>query len=460
VIVSVMLMELAIVGLLLGWIWVVIAASPWPAPWLVLLAGPLALIGGRLVPYGWRRRTGFDAAWWATVAVVVAALAEIGNAIGGGAPSGARWNVQFVAGLVLAWRGWALAEGWVDRDLVEAELQAGMLVVLGVLLVMIWVVPGAGLLPAVGFAAAGLFGLGIARRAERRDPRASLESDWLVLVGGLVVLVVAVAAAVVALITPDLLLALVHQVQAAVVLAISGIGALFQWIGSLFPVGAPVEQPPAGAGGGPVVPTTPPPASVVRAPPDWLFELIVTFAGVVFLALAIPAVYRMIRQNLRPIALAMPRQRDPAQPLSAADAFSWRGWWRVVLAWLRGWLAGGRAATRSSRPVAARSGAALAEQRSIRALYRELLAVLARAGFERQPSTTPHELARAVNAARPAASPAMSTLTELYVRTRYGEEPLGREELSRMRAAVQQARRSLSEPVSQAGEPGTLPTER
>ena len=40
--VAVMLMELSIVSLLLGWVWVVIAGSAWPAPWAVLLAGPFS----------------------------------------------------------------------------------------------------------------------------------------------------------------------------------------------------------------------------------------------------------------------------------------------------------------------------------------------------------------------------------------------------------------------------------
>src|SRR4051794_29643971 len=222
-----MLMELSIVSLLLGWVWVVIAGSAWPAPWAVLLAGPFAMVCGRWVPYPWRRWSWFDGLWWLTVAVLVALLAEAGNILSPGASSSSRWNVQFVAGLLVAWRAWALAEGWVDRDLVESELQVGALVVLGLLFMLIWVVPGAGLLPAVTFAAAGLFGVGLARRAERRDPRARVETDWLVLVAGLVTLIVLVAVVVVILVTPDLLLALFEQARSGVLLVIGGIGAVF-----------------------------------------------------------------------------------------------------------------------------------------------------------------------------------------------------------------------------------------
>src|SRR3954464_501111 len=206
-----MLMELSIVSLLLGWVWVVIAGSAWPAPWAVLLAGPFSMICGMRVPYSWRRQTWFDGVWWLTVAVLVALLAEAGNYLSPGATSSSRWNVQFVAGLLAAWRAWGLAEGWIDRELVESELQVGTLVVVGILVILIWIAPGAGLLPAVTFVAAGLFGLGLARRAERRDPRASLETDWLVLVAGLVALIVAVALVVVVIVTPDLLLVLYEQ---------------------------------------------------------------------------------------------------------------------------------------------------------------------------------------------------------------------------------------------------------
>ena len=103
---------------------------------------------------------------------------------------------------------------------------------------------------------------------------------------------------------------------------------------------------------------------------------------------------------------------------------------------------------------------AVAEQRSVRALYRELLAAVARAGFERQPSTTPNELAREVNSARPAASPAVWTATELYVRARYGQEQVGRDDLARMRTAVQQARRDLGATVTPTAGPAGRPTER
>jgi len=460
--VAVLLMELSIISLLLGWVWVVVAQSPWPAPGSVLLAAPLALLGGRKVPYAWRRWNWFDGCWWAIVAIVVAILAEAGNALAAGPSSGTRWNVQFVAGLLLAWRGWVLAEGWIDRDMVEAEFQVGTLVVLGILVVMVWVVPGAGLLPAVIFAASGMLGLGLARRAERRDPRASLESDWLVLVGGLIALIVAVAVIVVALVTPDVLLALIEQAQLAAMVALGGIAALMQWLGSFFPGAAPGPEPMQSGGqmGSGISATPPVPRGDIALPPFWIFELLLTFVGVIFLVVAGRAIYRLMKMNVRPFSLGLPRQRDPALPASTPDPFSWAGWWRSFLAWFRTWLAGPRSTTGRSQRATQRGVEEVAEQRSIRALYRELLTTAARAGFERQPSTTPNELAHEVNAARPAASPAMSTATDLYVRARYGEERVGRDELSRMRNAVQQARRDLSPGASSAAGSERRPTER
>jgi hypothetical protein len=461
---AVLMMELSIVALLLGWVWVVIAGSQWPAPWGVLLASPLAVLVGRKIPYVWRRHAWFDGIWWAVVAVIVAVLAEAGNALAAGPSSGARWNVQFFAGLLLAWRGWTLAEGWIDRDMVESEFQVGTFVVLGILIVMVWVVPGAGLLPAVAFAASGLLGLGIARRAERRDPRASLEADWLVLVAGLVAVVVVVAVIVVALVTPDVLLALFEQGRSAVSMALIGIAALFEWIGSFFPgMSAEPIAGPVGGGLGPGIGATPaPPAGEIEGPPFWVFELLLTFIGVIFLIVAGRAIYRLMRTTVRPFTFRVARQREPALPVSTPDTFSWGGWWRLVMAWLRGWIGGGAAPSRRGQAAAQQAGEQVAEQRSIRALYRELLAVVARAGFERQPSTTPNELAREVNTARPILTPAMTAATELYVRARYGEERVGRDELSRMRTAVQQARRDLtsSSTATPSDESGRPPTER
>jgi len=443
-------MELSVMSLLLGWAWVVVTASPWPAPWPVLLSAPLAMLAAQRVPPVWRRHTWFDTGWWAMVALFVAFFAEAGNTYASGAASASRWNVQFVAGLILAWRGAGLAEGWIDRELIESEFQIGTMVVLAVLVALVWVEPGAGLLPAVTFAAAGLFGLGLARRAERRDPRAGPETDWLALLGGLMVVIVLVAVLVVLLVTPDVLLTLWEQAQTVARASVSGFGTLFAWLGSFFPTfGGQPDQiqtaPRTGGMGAAASPT--PPASTVTMPPFWMFELVLTFFGVVFLFFAIRAIIKLMRTGVKPFDLRLPKQREPAPPLSASGAFTWGGWWQLVLNWLQNWLRGGRSPGTAPAARGRQNGAtAEAEQRSIRALYRELLSATARAGFQRRPSTTPNELARDVTTARPAATPSMRTATDLYVRARYGEEQVGRDELARMRTAVQQARKDLTPP--------------
>jgi hypothetical protein len=272
-----------------------------------------------------------------------------------------------------------------------------------------------------------------------------------VLVAGLVALIVLVAVIVVLLVTPDLLLLIFEQARTAFFVAVGAIGALFHWIGSFFPsVESPTGPLPTGPAGGPFAPATPAVSSTtVAEPPFWLFELLLTFVGVVFLFFASRALLRLMRMRVTGFELRMPRVREPAPPVSTADALTWRGWWRQLLTWLRVWLAGGASPAGQAARSQQGAGAVVAEQRSIRALYRELLGMVARAGFERQPSTTPNELAREVSSARPAAARAMSTMTELYVRARYGEEPVGRDELSRMRSALQQARRDLIPPPTE-----------
>lgn len=454
--VAVLVMELSIAALVLGWVWVV-AGNSWPAPAPIFLAGPVALITGKLIPYAWRRINWFDAVWWAAMALVVGALAEAGDLLAPGTPSGLRWNVQFVAGLLLAWRGWALAEGWIDQDFVEAELQLGTVVVLGMLLILVWVVPGAGLLPAVTFAAAGLFGLGLARRGQRRAPGAPPESDWLVLVGALVTIIVLVAVTVVLLVTPDVLLATVEQVQLVGGIVLLGIVGFFQWIMGFFPGFGPtgVEQLPQSGPIGSLPPAPAPPTErpAGEVPFFWVYEILITFALALFLFFGVRAIMRLMRTNLRSFSFRLPKQREPAPALSAAEAFSWSSWWRTFLRWLRGEVLTGKVFTSRSSTShqaelqRAQFAAMQTEQRSVRALYREFLQAVARAGFERRPSTTPNELARTVNEARPTAAESIGTVTDLYVRTRYGEEQLGSAELTRMREAVQQARRDLAPPA-------------
>jgi len=471
VIVCVLIMELCLASLLVGWLWVVVAVSAWPVPFVALLPALGGIAAGKLIPYPWRRMGWFDAAWWGTVSIVVAFLAELGNVYAAGRASNMRWSLLFAFGLVLAWRGWVLAEGWLDREAVETELQLGTIAVFILTAILAWQVPGAGLLPTVCFFAAGLVGLGIARRAERRGPRARAEADWLVLVGIMMVVLLIVCGAIVLLVTPELVTSMGQHALSLLGIGVRGLGALIAWLGSFLPQGnePTTSMQPAGAAGA-MQPIAAEPTPRFDTPPGWIFEVFLTLVGVIVLAIGIRIVIRNVPRRL---FLWQRPPREPGPPVSEAPDFTWGGWWRLVLAWFGAWLRSQRASS-STGPGRAGGGAAgdaPREQRSIRALYRELLSAAERAGFDRTPATTPAELAGSMTRARPMVQAPMSALTDLYVRARYGEEAAGRDEVNRMRAAVERVRQELAQSerdgaarrngdVSDPGRPGRRPRER
>lgn len=85
-------------------------------------------------------------------------------------------------------------------------------------------------------------------------------------------------------------------------------------------------------------------------------------------------------------------------------------------------------------PELARSNPQLASR-----LYEELLYVLARRGFARQPTQTPFEFAAAVSA--PRLAPAVQEFTRYYTQARYGGVPC---DTIRLRALLEQIRRSFA----------------
>jgi len=443
-IVSVLVMELCLTSLLLGWLWVAATGSPWPAPVIALLPGVGGLVAGRVIPYSWRRLNWFDYAWWGAVSVLVALLAEVANVTAPGRESAGRWNLLFAVGLLLAWRGWVLAEGWLDREMVETELQAGMVAIAILASILAWQVPGAGIVPVIIFFAAGLIGLGIARRAERRAPGAPAESDWLVLAGIMVALLLILTIGILLLVTPDLVTSVAQGGLAVIATGVRGLAAVIAWLGSFLPQaeGPTTSLPPAG-GPGPIPPTISGNQTQIPAPPIWVFEMLFTLIGTLVLYFGLRALLRL-RTRAR---LWYPKKREdePGPPVSDAPPFSWAGWWSALLRWFGGWLSGSRQrSTERAGQTGLRAAAAPAEQRSIRALYRDLLTAAERAGFDRSPSTTPAELAGTMSRARPVVREPIRAITDLYVRTRYGEETAGRDSVNRMRAAVQQVREELT----------------
>jgi transglutaminase-like putative cysteine protease len=76
-------------------------------------------------------------------------------------------------------------------------------------------------------------------------------------------------------------------------------------------------------------------------------------------------------------------------------------------------------------------------------LYVALRRSCARAGLDVTPGTTARDLIHQVRRARPAAGAASARLVELYLRSRWGGEPLREEELREMRSALKSARSDL-----------------
>jgi hypothetical protein len=443
--ICVLIMEMCLASMLVGWLWVVVAVGAWPVPFVGLLPAVGGLAAGKLIPYPWRRMSWFDAAWWGIVSIVVAFLAELGNVYAAGRASNTRWALLFVFGLILAWRGWVIAEGWLDREAVETELQAGTIAVFILDAILAWQVPGAGLVPTLVFFTAGLIGLGIARRSERRGPRATAEADWLVLVGVMMVVLLIVCSAIVLLVTPELVTSMAQQALSIVGLGVRGLGVLIAWLGSFLPQGNPPLEStlPAGGAGG-IAPVVVPPTSNFDSPPSWIFEVFLTLLGVIVLAMGIRIAFRNLPRR---IVLWQRPPKEPGPPVSEAPDFSWGGWWRLLLAWFVARLRSPRTSSSASSGRSGGAGSAEAprEQRSIRALYRDLLSAAERAGFDRTPATTPAELAGSMTQARPTVQAPMSALTDLYVRARYGEEAAGRDEVNRMRSAVERVRQELAQ---------------
>jgi hypothetical protein len=443
VIVCVLIMELCLSSLLLGWLWVVIAGSSWPVPVVGLLPAVGGLAAGKLIPYSWRRMGWFDAAWWGTVSIFVAFLAEAGNVYAPGQASNSRWTLLFAFGLILAWRGWVLAEGWLDREAVETELQIGTVGVFVLTAILAWQAPGAGVEPTLIFFTAGLVGLGIARRAERRAPGARAETDWLLLVGVMMVVLLIVCAGIVLLVTPDLVTTMGRHALNALGAGAQVLAAILAWIGGFLPQSAPPTQsglPTGGVGG--IPPPTNTPGSRVDLPPGWIFETFIMLIGIIMLYFAVRILLRSVPRGMfrwqRP-------PREPGPPVSDAPDFAMGSWWQMVLTWFLTWLRNPKSASaRAARSGSGATADAPREQRSIRALYREFLTAADRAGFDRAPATTPAELAGTMTRARPTVQGPMGALTDLYVRARYGEESAGRDEVNRMKSAVERVRQELT----------------
>ena len=76
----------------------------------------------------------------------------------------------------------------------------------------------------------------------------------------------------------------------------------------------------------------------------------------------------------------------------------------------------------------------------MRAIYANLLALMAAADHPRQPAQTPYEYEPGVEALLPARQAEISALTEAFVRARYGEVEVDAQELARLQEAWERIR--------------------
>ncbi|MDP8922932.1 MAG: DUF4129 domain-containing protein [Chloroflexota bacterium] len=450
-------MELCLGSLALGLAWIGFAGGGWPPPPLAVAPAAVGLASARLFPDAWRRRWWYDWLRW-TVALGWAAGCAIYAQGWSGASPIAGWNVAFIAGLLFFWRGWSLGDDGVDPRDVPGTVQVALVAALALVAVVQSIAWGAGLLLGVGTLLFGLLALGLARRAERRRPGAPAESDWLTLVGVLGLAILVVGGLLLLLVTPDGLAALWEQARVLGTLALMPFVALFGWLASLFDAGA-ATPPPSGLGQAPAPSPVPPPATPTGTP-EWASALMTILTTVLPLLFLAAVLFFVGMPLLRRLSGLQPRrgtpatvEREPGPPLSVVERFSWRAWWQALLTRLFGVLRGApeRAAERhrAAAAAAARASAEAAggpEPRTVRELYKSLLAAAAGQGLGRSSSTTPNELKRRLATARPDARRPLDVLTEIYIRTRYGEERPARDEVAEMRTAVREAVEAIKRP--------------
>ena len=460
-------MELCLGSLALGLAWIGFAGGGWPPPPHALVPSAVGLASARLFPSTWRRLWWYDWLRWTVALGWAAGCAIYAQGWSGSSPV-AGWNVAFIAGLLLFWRGWSLGEDGVEPRDVLGTVQTALVAALVLVAVIQMLAPGAGLLAGVGTLMFGLLALGLARRAERRRPGAPPESDWLALVGLLGLAILVVGGLLLLLVTPDGLAVLWEQARVLGTILLMPFVALFGWLGSLFSAGAAGPAPGSpGPSTGPLSPA-PPPATATGTP-GWAeaaMTLLTVVIPILFLAAMMYFIGKPLLRRLsqvRPRGESAPVDREPGPPTAVVAEFSWRAWWQLLLARLFGVLRGESveeaAERRRAQAAAARSAASAPtapEPRTVRELYKSLLSAAAGQGLVRSSASTPHEFTRRLSAARPGARRPLDVLTDIYTRTRYGEERPARDDVDEMRVAVREAVEQIKRPPDD-DQPADLP---
>jgi hypothetical protein len=336
--------------------------------------------------------------------------------------------------LLAWWRGLVIGQALLSLDEVEAAFRrdVGALLVLAIVNVFMpaGIAAPAGTLigPALGVLATGLLGLPLARLLDLRaavaragGPAMRLDRHWLGLLAATVVVLLAGALVIVTIVTferldtvfawltgpLDLLLRLVILILTPLAYVLD---ALVTYLRQFARPNETPEQPPGRPERG-----EPPLGLTVPADMEW-----------VLVALRLALAVGLLIASIAFLTAAIMRFTDTRRTDEVDEDRDFVWSWAAVRAGLRQWWRG-RFSQRAAPPLATAPPTAppLARERwGPRELYRALLRLGAVAGRPRALAETPHEYARHLSAMARLApgTPAVTHLTDLYSRARYGDE--------------------------------------
>lgn len=433
------------------------------------LAAHLALSGGR--PLSQAR----------AIVLVVAALA-VGFALLAEYAGPVQWQNSFDTPLLvstlmagaLAWAGVRLGRGPLQFD----GVREGFLLGLFALLALLVIVAAAGLMQSFTagaalaillFFAASLISLSLARMLEVQTQAQAAHGQqlrpggrWLAFLGSLVAALLLLGLFLSSLVSLSVLRLLLAPVVAALgwlanvllylLLPLILLGAGLVYVLRLLISLAGVANRPQ----------PPQPDDVSRTlqnlqhqsqpgiPPEIVLLLKALLIGAALLAVAIVLVRSLFR---RP-----PEQGNGIAEELHESVFDRAQFWASLRAFLRsalGRLARWRPHPGTAGPAPTRSAAGLEHSppsvRTVREIYRLLLARMAQRGQARRPAETPYTYLEALSSGLQQGRSELSAITDAYVRARYGERPASEAELDQVREAWA----ALDARLTEAGNPET-----
>ncbi len=337
--------------------------------------------------------------------------------------------VPTAIGVGLWWRGGALAVAELTPAEVRTEFSVLAICLIVVLaLIRPFLLADSVLLGlSVGlFAVAGLMGMALSRQdaAEVAAPR---PSRVLAVATALVPPVIAVL--LVGFLRPELLDSMWLLVARAIELALTPIGVLLSWLGSLLPHGtpAPLPVPPPGQ-----TPEPNPAASLAEAQDRlaWIGDVIV-FTLLVVAGLATLLAARLLLTNFIRARQGWVSDHSDEEPVaeSSGTPSEEAG---DLLSWLMRWLSALRG------PHGARGLTRRLETDSLELwpVYQQLLGWADSQGLGRRPSETTGQLSARLAHEVPTAASAVDVVTQAFESERYGGAPASPERLDAVAAAL------------------------